>query len=164
MDSRESIRNLGADGECTVAPMGIAHDKNLVWIHVSEEQEFLNEILYERIDVNIIKSVPGIVGRAQCEIEVTSSFRMVLVIALHLFPLAVVEFLGSTTSAMHGDEQRPTVRRAGAHGFHGVGAQMFFEPHLLAFKIRLGSVMDGRGAIGTPCLLTDSRFVLGQEF
>src|SRR3954466_5903423 len=160
MDGCEAVRDFGADRESSITAMGIAHDKNLVWIHVSEKQKLLNEVFYQGIHVNVIKSVPGIVGRAQCQIKVTALFRMILVIALHLLPLAVVEFFGCTTAPVHRDEEWPTVRRASTYGFHRVGAQMFIEPHLLALEIRFGGVVNGRGAVGTPYLLTDSRFVL----
>src|SRR3954466_2160175 len=115
MDGCEAVRDFGADGASSITAMGIAHDKNLVWIHVSEKQKLLNEVFYQGIHVNVIKSVPGVVGSAQGQVKITASFPVVLVIALHLFPLAIVHFFRSPTASMHGDEERPAVFGPRAH-------------------------------------------------
>ena len=84
--------------------MRIAHNKDLVGINVPKQPELQDEIVYQRIDVVVVETVPGVIWRAQGQVKVPTRFRMILVITLHLLPLAVVDRLRSTAASVHRNE------------------------------------------------------------
>src|SRR6266545_1980585 len=164
VDGREVIRHFWPDGECAVASVRVAHDENLVRIHVAEKSELTREVGDEGIDVGIVEPVPGVIRRPERDVEVAAGLRVVAIINLHVLPLAVIDLFGRAAAAVHRDEQRPTAGRAGADRLDGVGAEMFFESHLTRVEVLLEGAVDRRGAKGVPRDTADGRLVIPKQF
>ncbi len=63
MNGGKQIGFLRPDRKRAVAAMRIAHDENLVGIHIAKQYELMNEIGDKRIDIVIIETIPSVVRR-----------------------------------------------------------------------------------------------------
>src|SRR4029077_18640222 len=103
-----------------------------------------------RRHVVVVEAVPAVVGRPQRQVFVTADFGVVLVVALHDLPLAVVDPLGHAAAAVHGDDQRPTLVRLLADLAHHVGADVLLVAHLFVLEILFHFVVHRRRLVRLP--------------
>ena len=163
VDPRKAIRHFRPHRVGAVTAVRIAHDENLVRIYVTEEQKLFNQVCHERIGVAGVKSIPGVVRRAQRDIDVATHFWMVAVIGPHPLPLAVIELLCRAAAAMHRNEQSPTFCGTCPNRLYDVGTHMIFKSDFVLRKtLTQISVIRG-GPEYFPHDLADSRLVTANQ-
>ena len=67
----EMIGNFRSDVEGSIAAVRIAHEEDLAWIDVAEQQKLLDEFAHQRRHVHVVEAVPFVVRSAQGQVFVT---------------------------------------------------------------------------------------------
>ena len=158
MDRCKTIGDLRADDERAVAAVGGSHRIDFVGIDLREEHELLDQFLHQRADRIVVEAVPGVVRRAQGEIDVASVLGMLLIVGgEHIFPLVVVDLLRRAAAAMHGDHQPPAVGRLRANVAPQVGTDPIRGSDGLLLPLRPQGCLFRRGLIRLPCQIPHLR-------
>ena len=129
------MRQLGSHRERAVAAVAVADGDDLVGIDVRAHDELQDQAFEQWVEVVGVEAVP-LVGRStQRAVPVTARFRVVLVVDLHVLPLAVVELLRHAAAAVHRDHEAEAVLAAIADLLLGEGTLLVASAHAVLGKV-----------------------------
>ena len=117
----------------------------------------------KRIHVFRVESVPLIRGRTQGQIEIARSVHLVVIVDLHVVPLAVIDPRRSAATAVHGNEQGPALGRFVTDLLEEIGAYIAVVLDLVLLKVLSKRLGLSALTIGIPNHLTDRGFVMEKQ-